>query len=37
MYNVREIPTAFILNREGDIVARIEDYKQLSAELNKVL
>jgi peroxiredoxin len=37
MYNVREIPTAFILNREGDIVARIEDYAQLSDELKKVL
>lgn len=37
MYNVREIPTAFILNREGDIVVRIEDYKQLPEELNKVL
>jgi len=37
MYNVRDIPTAFILNREGDIVARIEDYAQLSEELKKVL
>ncbi|MDD2247567.1 MAG: TlpA disulfide reductase family protein [Proteiniphilum sp.] len=37
MYNVREIPTGFILNREGDIVARIEDYSKLSNELNKVL
>ncbi len=37
MYNVRDIPTAFILNREGDLVTRIEDYSQLSAELNKLL
>lgn len=37
MYNVREIPTAFIINREGDVVARIEEYAQLSEELNKVL
>lgn len=36
-YNVRQIPTAFLLNREGDIVARIEDYGQLAGELGKVL
>lgn len=37
MYNVRNVPTAFILNREGDVVARVENYSTLSAELNKVL
>lgn len=37
IYNVREIPTAFIINREGDVVARIEEYAQLSEELIKVL
>ena len=37
MYNVREIPTAFIINREGDVITRIEDYARLSAELGKVL
>ena len=36
-YNVRQIPTAFLINREGDIIARIEDYGQLSGELDKVL
>jgi len=36
MYNVRKIPTAFIINREGDIVSRIEDYTKLSDELRKV-
>ncbi|MEN6588515.1 MAG: thioredoxin family protein, partial [Proteiniphilum sp.] len=36
MYNVREIPTAFIMDREGDIVSRIEDYAKLSDELRKV-
>jgi len=36
MYNVREIPTAFIIDREGDIVSRIEDYAKLSDELRKV-
>ncbi len=37
MYNVREIPTSFIINREGDLITRIEDYARLSAELEKVL
>lgn len=36
MYNVREVPTAFIVNREGDLVARVEDYNRLAAELNKM-
>lgn len=36
-YNIREIPTSFIVNREGDIVARVDDYAQLPDELNKVL
>ncbi|RNC65903.1 TlpA disulfide reductase family protein [Proteiniphilum sp. X52] len=36
-YNVRQIPTAFLVNRAGDIVARIENYAQLSGELDKVL
>jgi peroxiredoxin len=37
MYNVREIPTAFILDREGDVVARIEAFEQLESELKKLL
>lgn len=36
MYNVREIPTAFILNREGDVISRVEDYNRLADELMKV-
>ncbi len=36
-YNVRELPTAFIVNREGDVVARIENYSPLEEELRKVL
>lgn len=36
-YNVREIPTTFIINREGDIVSRLENLSQLPEELNKVL
>lgn len=36
-YNVRQIPTAFLINREGDIIARIENNNQLAGELAKVL
>ena len=36
VYNVREIPTAFIIDRKGDVVSRIEDYAKLSDELRKV-
>ncbi|MDD4778814.1 MAG: TlpA disulfide reductase family protein [Fermentimonas sp.] len=36
-YNVRQIPTAFIIDQDGDIVARVEDYSQLSEQLSKVL
>lgn len=35
-YNVREIPTTFVVDREGDIVLRAENLSQLSEELNKV-
>lgn len=37
MYNVRELPTAFIVDREGDVVARIEQYATLGEELQKLL
>ncbi|MDD3789666.1 MAG: TlpA disulfide reductase family protein [Petrimonas sp.] len=36
-YNVRNLPTAFVVNREGSIVARVEDYNRLEGELKKVL
>lgn len=36
-YNVREIPTAFILDRDGDVVARVEDYNTLISEISKLL
>lgn len=36
-YNVRNLPTAFLINREGDIVFRVEDYSTLVNELNRVL
>lgn len=37
LYNVREIPTSFIIDREGDLIGRVEDYSQLSEQLDKVL
>ena len=36
-YNVRELPTAFVINREGDVVARIENFNTLESEIKKVL
>lgn len=36
-YNVREIPTAFVIDRNGDITARVENYATLASEINKVL
>jgi peroxiredoxin len=37
LYNVREIPTSFIIDREGDLIGRVDDYSQLSEQLDKVL
>ncbi len=36
-YNVRDIPTAFVIDRNGDVVARVENYATLSNEVGKVL
>jgi peroxiredoxin len=36
-YNVSVIPTAFVINREGEIVKRVEDYEQLAAAVETVL
>ncbi len=36
-YNVRELPTAFVLNREGDVVARIENLNTLEDEIKKII
>jgi len=36
-YNVRDIPTAFVINRDGDVVARVENYATLPGEVGKVL
>lgn len=36
-YNVRDIPTAFVINRDGDVVVRVENYASLPGEVEKVL
>lgn len=36
-YNVRELPTAYILNKEGDVVKRVEDFGQLEQYINELL
>ena len=36
-YNVSVIPTTFVINREGDLVKRVEDYEQLTAAIEEVL
>lgn len=36
-FNIRAIPAVFIVNREGDIIARVEDMSQLSEQLKQVL
>lgn len=36
-YNISVIPTVFVINREGDIVQRVEDHEQLVAAIDKVL
>ena len=36
-YNVRELPTAYILNKEGDVVKRVEDFDQLEQYIGELL
>ncbi|MDD2797133.1 MAG: TlpA disulfide reductase family protein [Bacteroidales bacterium] len=37
MYNVREIPTIFLINKNGDVEKRILDPKNLKSEIDKLL
>ncbi len=37
LYNVGSIPATFLINRDGDLVARIEDLSQLEANVKKLL
>lgn len=36
-YNVRELPTAYILNKEGDLIKRIENFEKLDEYLSQLL
>jgi len=36
-YNVRELPTAYVLNREGDLIKRIDDFKELESYISQLL
>lgn len=36
-YNVRELPTAYLLNKEGDVVNRIEDFDKLDEYISQLL
>jgi peroxiredoxin len=35
-YNVRELPTAYVLNKEGDLMNRIEDFNDLDSYINQL-
>ncbi len=36
-YNIRELPTAYILNKEGDLIKRIEDFENIEKDISQVL
>ena len=36
-YNVSEIPTSFLLDKQGNIVKRVEDYTKLETEILPLL
>ncbi len=37
VYNVNKVPTAFVIDKKGDVVARVEDYGNLDAEVTKAM
>ena len=37
MYNVRELPTAYIINKEGDLIERIDNFDKLDEQINRIL
>jgi hypothetical protein len=37
LYNISEFPTIFILDREGDVVARVENHEDIIREVNRLL
>ena len=36
-YNVRELPTAYVLNKDGDLIKRIEDFNSLESYISELL
>ena len=36
-YNIRELPTAYILNKEGDLIKKVEDFDELDYLLEQIL
>lgn len=36
-YNIRELPTAYILNKEGELIKRIEDFESIEREISNLL
>ena len=37
LYNVKQLPALFILDRKGNLVKRVEDVKKLEADVKAVL
>ena len=36
-YNIRELPTAYILNKEGDLIKRIDDFENIEKDISQLL
>ena len=37
LYNVKQLPAIFILDRKGNLVKRVDDVKKLEADIKSVL
>jgi len=37
LYNVKQLPAIFILDRKGNLVKRVDDVKNLAADVKAVL
>lgn len=37
IYNVRDLPTAYLLNKEGEVIKRIEGFDELDSYINQLL
>ena len=36
-YNIRELPTAFLINKEGDLIKRVENFNSLDKDIKELL